>query len=305
MTDHAYRDEPASRQRPADDALAGSPGRICLITGATSGIGEATARLLGASGYRLALNARSADTLDALATDLSTGGRDVSGSTGAAAQPAKWPVTGADTRPGTTSTVIAVPGDVTRPADIERVFRQVEDTWGPPEVLVLSAGAGISAAVTGTTDDQWQRMLDLNLTAPFRIMRRALPAMKERGYGRIVVIASVVAKRGEPLVAAYTASKHGVLGLVRSAAAEYARTGVTINAVCPGYVDTPMTQHTIRDISERTGRSLDEARAALERKQPIRRLIQPREVATAVALCVDNGGITGQGINVDGGAEQS
>jgi NAD(P)-dependent dehydrogenase (short-subunit alcohol dehydrogenase family) len=148
-------------------------------------------------------------------------------------------------------------------------------------------------------------MLELNLTAPFRLVRRVLPAMTERGWGRIVVVASVVAKRGEAQVAAYTAAKHGVLGLVRAAAAEVARTGVTVNAICPGYVDTPMTDETAAAIAARSGRSREDARAVLARRQPIGRLIDPDEVAEAVAFCLATGAVTGQGINVDGGAVQS
>lgn len=148
-------------------------------------------------------------------------------------------------------------------------------------------------------------MLDLNLTAPFRCIRRAVPAMVGRGYGRIVVVASVAAKQGEPYVSAYTASKHGILGVVRSAASELARTGVTVNAVCPGYVDTPMTEQTIAEIVERTGRSPEQARAALEAKQQSGRLVTVDEVAEAVWACVTNGSINGQGINVDGGGVQS
>jgi NAD(P)-dependent dehydrogenase (short-subunit alcohol dehydrogenase family) len=162
-----------------------------------------------------------------------------------------------------------------------------------------------SARLTRTSDADWQRMLELNLTVPFRLLRRAIPGMVEQGFGRVVAIASVAAKVGEPYIAAYTASKHGLLGLVRAAAAELAGTGVTVNAVCPGYVDTAMTDDTVATISAVTGRSPEQARQALERRQPIGRLVTPDEVADAVLLCVASAAITGQGINVDGGAVQS
>lgn len=248
--------------------------RCCLVTGAGRGIGAAVARRLSAAGHRVALTARSADELEALAEQL----------------------------PGPS---LAVSADVTAPDAVERVFAQVESAWGPVEVLVLNAGAGTSAPLHRTTDADWQRALDLNLTAPFRLLRRAVPAMVEQGYGRVVAVASMAAKRGDPYISAYTASKHGLLGLVRSAAAELATTGVTVNAVCPGYVDTPMTDGTVASISALTGRSPEQAREALARRQPIGRLITPDEVADAVLLCVASGAITGQGINVDGGAVQS
>jgi NAD(P)-dependent dehydrogenase (short-subunit alcohol dehydrogenase family) len=200
---------------------------------------------------------------------------------------------------------MVVPADVTAPDAVESVFAEVERAWGPVEVLVLNAGAGTSAPLQRTTDADWQRMLDLNLTAPFRMLRRAVPGMVEQGFGRVVAIASVAAKRGEPYISAYTASKHGLLGLVRSAASELATTGVTVNAVCPAYVDTPMTDATVASISSTTGRTPEQAREVLERRQPIGRLVTPDEVADAVLLCVTSGAITGQGINVDGGAVQS
>jgi NAD(P)-dependent dehydrogenase (short-subunit alcohol dehydrogenase family) len=200
---------------------------------------------------------------------------------------------------------LCVPADVTDGAAVDRAFGRVEAEWGPVEVLVSNAGAGTAAPLVETSDEAWARMLELNLTAPFRLVRRALPAMTERGWGRIVVVASVVAKRGEAQVAAYTAAKHGVLGLVRAAAAEVARTGVTVNAVCPGYVDTPMTDETVEAVAARSGRSREEARAVLARRQPIGRLIDPAEVAEAVAFCLLNAAVTGQGINVDGGTVQS
>ncbi len=255
--------------------MAGSPDlSVALVTGAGRGIGQAVARELSRSGLRVALTARSREQLEQAAASC----------------------------PGPT---MVVPADITAPDAANRVFADVEHAWGPVDVLVANAGAGTSAPVARTTDDQWQRMLDLNLTAPFRCIRRAVPSMVDRGGGRIVVIASVAARIGEPYISAYTASKHGVLGLVRSVASELISTGVTVNAVCPGYVDTPMTDATIASIVERTGRSAGEARRILERKQPSGRLITPEEVADAVAFCVRNGALTGQGINVDGGAVQS
>nr|WP_246324952.1 SDR family NAD(P)-dependent oxidoreductase [Petropleomorpha daqingensis] len=245
-----------------------------MVTGASRGIGAAVAARLSADGHRVALLGRDVVSLDSVRARLPGEG-------------------------------MAVTADVTDPAQVAAAVDLVERDWGPVEVLVSNAGAGVGAPLVETSDEDWARMLELNLTAPFRLVRRVLPGMVEAGWGRIVVVASVVAKHGEAQVAAYTAAKHGVLGLVRAAAAEVARTGVTVNAVCPGYVDTPMTDTTVEAIAARTGRSPDEARALLARRQPIGRLIDPAEVAEAVAFCLVNGAVTGQGINVDGGTVQS
>jgi NAD(P)-dependent dehydrogenase (short-subunit alcohol dehydrogenase family) len=245
-------------------------GRVALVTGAGRGIGRAVAHRLSREGLRVALVARRRAELD-------------------------------ETAAGCAGPALVVPADVTDPEQLEAAYAAVEQGWGPVEVLVAAAGAGHSARLDRTTDDDWQRMLDLNLTAPFRCMRRAVPAMRAAEWGRVVVIASSAARVGEPYIAAYTASKHGVLGLVRSAAAELARLGVTVNAVCPAYVDTPMTDTTVRNIASATGRTLEEARRTLELKQPIGRLIRPDEVADAVWFCVTSEAVTGQAINVDGG----
>jgi NAD(P)-dependent dehydrogenase (short-subunit alcohol dehydrogenase family) len=248
--------------------------RTCLVTGASRGIGAAVAARLADDGHRIALLGRDAGALESVAAALP-------------------------------SPSLTLPADVTDPEQAEEVFQRVEREWGPVEVLVSSAGSGAAAPLAETTDEVWARMIELNLTAPFRLLRRAVRPMVASGWGRIVVVASVVAKRGEPQVAAYSAAKHGALGLVRAAAAELAPTGVTVNAVCPGYVDTPMTDATVAAIAGRTGRSQEEARAGLARRQPIGRLIDPAEVAEAVRFCVVNAAVTGQGINVDGGTVQS
>lgn len=247
---------------------------VAIITGAGRGIGRSVAVRLSSQGYRVVLTARNEGEL-AETADLCPG------------------------------EAMVHPADITDGDAIDALFTAAETRWGQVDVLVANAGSGISAPLAKTTDQQWAQMLDLNLTAPFRCIRRAVPGMVHRGLGRIVVIASVAAKRGEPYISAYTASKHGVLGLVRSAAAELATTGVTVNAVCPGYVETPMTAATVAGIVAKTGRDSDDARSILESKQPIGRLISPDEVADAVWFCVSTAAVTGQGINVDGGAVQS
>lgn len=248
--------------------------RVALVTGAGRGVGRAVALRLSAEGLHVALTARSKDQLDESAAACA-------------------------------GETLVLPADITAAGAVDEVFGAVERAWAPVDVLVANAGSATSAPIGRVTDEDWQRMLDLNLTAPFRCLRRAVPPMVERGYGRVVAVASVAAKRGEPYIAAYTASKHGLLGLVRSAAAELATTGVTVNAVCPAYVDSPMTDGTVASIAAKTGRSIDEARAVLAAKQPIGRLITAEEVAETVWFCVVNGAVTGQGLNVDGGAVQS
>ncbi|HEX4223204.1 MAG TPA: SDR family NAD(P)-dependent oxidoreductase, partial [Pseudonocardiaceae bacterium] len=177
-------------------------GRVALVTGASRGIGRAIAQRLSVEGLRVALLARDRTQLD-------------------------------ETAAACEGLTMVVPADVTSTEAIDAAFAEVEGAWGPVEVLVANAGAAVSGRVERISDADWQRIIDLNLTAPFRCVRRAVPAMRTARWGRVVVIASTAAHVGEPYIAAYTARKHGVLGLVRSAAAELARDGVTVNAVCP------------------------------------------------------------------------
>jgi NAD(P)-dependent dehydrogenase (short-subunit alcohol dehydrogenase family) len=256
------------------DGVAAPQPMTCLVTGAGRGIGAAVAQMLSAQGHRVALTARSANQLHAVA----------------------------DALPGPS---LVFPADITAHGTVDNVFAAVEEEFGPVQILVANAGAATSAPVHRVTDEDWQASLDLNLTAPFRCIRRAVPAMKAAGYGRIVVMASMAARAGEPYISAYVAAKHGVLGLVRAAASELVRSGVTVNAVCPAYVDTAMTDGSVDMIVASTRLSAAEARTYLENKQPIGRLITTDEVVEAVRYCLANSAVTGQGLNVDGGLLQS
>jgi 3-hydroxybutyrate dehydrogenase len=250
----------------ASDVLAG---RTALVSGGGAGIGRAVALALAAAGARVAV-----------------GARDV----GRAQEVAE--------RCGGSS--LALPLDVTDEASCRDAVARLE-----VEILVNNAGVASSSKFTDLDDATWQHTLEVNLTGAFRLTRAALPGMLARGRGRVVSIASTAGHVGHPYVAAYTASKHALVGLTRSLAAEYAKSGVTFNCVCPGYVDTPMTERTVENIAARTGRSPEDAQRALHTPQG--RLIDPQEVADlCVYLASDAAAsVTGQAIVLDGGAVQA
>ncbi|HEU4460827.1 MAG TPA: SDR family NAD(P)-dependent oxidoreductase [Methylibium sp.] len=246
-------------------------GRHAVVTGAAQGIGAAIARRLASQGARLSLMGRRLDALRALAAEL----------------------------PG--AACIAV--DVADEAAVQRAFAAARAAHGAIAILVNNAGQAESAPFGKTSLDLWQRMLDVNLTGTFLCTQQALPDMLGTGRGRIVNVASTAGQRGYAYVAAYCAAKHGVVGLTRALALEVAKKGVTVNAVCPGYTDTEILRTGIDRLVAGTGRSEAEARAAFEQASPQGRVMQPGEVADAVAfLCGDGAAaVTGQCLSVSGG----
>ena len=245
--------------------------RRALVTGAGRGIGRAVALRLAALGPDLVLAARTRSEVEAVAEEARARGARAD----------------------------AVVADVARPESVLALFREA----GVVDVLVNAAGVAPSAPLVKTSDEVWRSALETNLSGTFFCLRAALPGMMERGWGRVVNLASIAGKTGYPYIAAYAASKHGVLGLTKVAALESAERGVTVNAVCPGYVDSPMTDASVARIVEKTGVPAGDVRRRLEEMSPQKRLMTADEVAALVVfLCGDEArGITGQALSLDGG----
>lgn len=201
------------------------------------------------------------------------------------------------------------PGEVDNVCDVtdEDAVAALFDHVGPVDVLVNNAGVAESATLARTTLADWRRQLEVNATGAFLCTRAVVPGMVERGAGRVVTVASTAGLVGVRYTAAYTASKHAAVGLMRAVAAEVAGTGVTANAVCPTFVRTPMTERTLDRISEKTGRSREDALAALEASTPLGRLLEPAEVAEAVWYLGSDeaAAVNGQTLVLGGGAVQS
>jgi len=253
-------------------------GKIALITGGGRGIGRAIAHAFAREGARVAIVARTEREVARVAEEIN--------------------------KDSGVETAYAV-CDVSRVESIGQAFKTIsQKLGGTPDILVNNAGIAESAPLVKTDDELWQRHLAVNLSGVFYCTRAALPAMVERGWGRIINVASIAGKTGAPYIAAYAASKHGVLGLTRSVALEVATKGVTVNAICPGYVDTDMTTHALETIEAKTGKSAADSLDAIKAMNPQRRLVEPEEIAAlAVLLASDEGrGINGQAINVDGGS---
>jgi 3-hydroxybutyrate dehydrogenase len=245
-------------------------GRHALITGGGTGIGAAAAVELGNAGAKLSLLGRRMPPLQG--TAIRTGGT-------------------------------AFQCDVTDPEQIARAFDEARAANGPIDLLVVNAGIAESAPFHKMSRESWDRILATNLTAAFDCARAAICDLLESDNGRLVFVASVASLRGVSYAAHYAASKHGLLGLARSLAAEYAKTNLTVNAVCPGYVDTPMTDQSVTRVSEITGRSEADSRGAITNMNASGRLVDPEAIAnTILMLCLPlSRDINGAAITLDGG----
>lgn len=240
-------------------------GKRVLITGGGSGAGENLALGFAAAGAEVVIAGRRMDALQSVAAKAKG--------------------------------IRCVACDVTEETSVKRMY----DESGQVDIVIANAGAADSGVMAKTSLDQWNAMLAVNLTGVFLTFREGLNQFP--GWGRLIAVASTAGLKGYAKVAPYAAAKHGVIGMCRSLALEVARKPITVNAICPGFLDTPMTDHSVRVIAEKTGKTLAEARAALEGMNPQNRLFQPSEVTAAALYLAGPGaeGVNGQCITIAGG----
>ncbi|MGI9488729.1 MAG: SDR family NAD(P)-dependent oxidoreductase [Geminicoccaceae bacterium] len=246
-------------------------GQHALITGGGTGIGAAIAKALAAEGAALSLVGRRREPLETLAAELQK--------------------------------AVVISADVTDEEQVKAMVETASNAHGPVSLLIANAGSASSAPLGKTSLDSWQSMIGVNLTGAFLSARAILPAMTAARSGRIVFIASTAGLKGYGYVAPYCAAKHGVVGLARALAVEVAKDGITVNAVCPGFTETPMLETSIDNIMTKTGRSETETRATLLEGNPQERFVQPEEVAATVTWLCSPGAsaVNGQAIAVAGG----
>jgi NAD(P)-dependent dehydrogenase (short-subunit alcohol dehydrogenase family) len=250
--------------------------KIVLITGGSGGLGRALASVFSAQGHRVVITARHQDKLDATAAQMAINGRQV----------------------------VALPCDVTDRDQVKSLAEKIATRLGTVQILINNAGIARAVNFADMPDDLWDETLETNLTGAYNCCKIFLADMIQAKWGRIINIASTTAKVGYRHVTAYTASKHGLLGLTRSLALETAQQGITVNAICPGYIDDERTHENAKLMAEKTGKSAQEILQLFAASAPQNRLIAPEEVASLALLMASEklAGMTGQAINVDGGA---
>ena len=251
-------------------------GKVILVTGAGSGIGRAIALAFAAQKSRVALTGRTQATLDGVAEEIRHTGAEA---------------------------LLRI-CDVTQKAQVEKLKQEISNRFGPVQVLVNNAGIAPAASFLEMQDSLWEEVMRVNLTGTYNCCKVFLPEMLALRWGRIINIASTVAKVAYSHISAYVTSKHAVLGLTRALAVETAKFGVTVNAVCPGYVDTALTRRNALLMAEKRNKPLDDSLEILVSTSPQKRLIEPDEVARLALVLASEStkGITGQAINIDGGA---
>jgi NAD(P)-dependent dehydrogenase (short-subunit alcohol dehydrogenase family) len=250
--------------------------KVVLVTGASGGLGQALAARFASAGAIVVVCARNEGKLQALVQRLKNDGGQA----------------------------LPLPCDVIEKEQVESLRTMIAERVGTVQILINNAGIARAASFLEMEDRFWNEILRVNLTGTYNCCKAFLPGMIHRGWGRIINIASTTAKVAYSHVSAYTTSKHGVLGLTRSLALETAKLGVTVNAICPGYLDTESTHENARRMADKTGKQMEEILRLFGDSSPQKRLIAPGEVAALALLLASEkaGGITGQAINVDGGA---
>ena len=252
-------------------------GQHAIVTGGTRGIGAAISNYLARLGANISLTGRTEETLNTQSAHLA---REY----------------------GVQS--FTVKGDMSQETDVEKCFGDAFETLGPPHILINNAGIGKSAPFHRMDSEMWNSIIGLNLTGTFLCTRQVFGTMRDAGYGRIVNISSTVGLRGYPYIAAYCASKHGVIGLTRTLALECVKKGITVNAICPGYTDTDLVNDAVDEIVNKTGRDRGDIQSEIDNMSPMGRMVSPEEVAETVAwVCLpSSASITGQAIVIAGGA---
>ena len=246
-------------------------GKHALVTGGGTGVGETVALTLAKAGAKVTISGRRAEPLAEVAAK--------------------------------SDAIEYVTADVTNEDSVRDMYVAARKFHGPVDIVIPNAGAAESAPMAKVTLEQWQRLIDVNLTGVFLTCREALADMRSRGWGRIIPIASIAGRKGYAYVVPYCSAKHGVIGLTRALAAETAKQNITVNAVCPGYMMTPLVENSAQTIMDKTSLSREEALASMVATNPQARMIETDEVAETILWLCGPGSqsVTGQTISISGG----